>query len=429
MPSSGGRAPAAASAGAAVALVAMAPGHGGAYTALALPATGARQLLVPAALALALGALRHASAGALATAAAASFVLAVVHPTYAIFLWIPFGGFLAVQWAWRREPVRDGALAYAALVIPAGLFLVWLIPVVRSTASVSPDADERARAFQHYAGQLHGSTDSFSLAPEIFGRSGAIAVAALLLIPLTALASKRRWAAFVVGGSLAVFAITLVPALFTAFSDLVSLSQSRRLAGFVPFAFAFAGGMEVLAGAPRPAGGAVRPRRRAGAAVAVPGRLRLHARDRRPRVGDVGRGRRCARCGRPGDLAAAVRRGERGGRVVAAPAADLRPRTGGVVAVGRAEAEPADARPRRRAPGRRSRPVRSSTRTWNRATASPPTRPSTCATHPPVMSPTRSGTARISAARRRSGSSARASSGSHAAAEPAGSSSTATAST
>src|SRR5207253_8189432 len=35
-----------------VALIALAPGRGGAYTALALPATAARQLLVPAVLAL-----------------------------------------------------------------------------------------------------------------------------------------------------------------------------------------------------------------------------------------------------------------------------------------------------------------------------------------------------------------------------------------
>ena len=35
-----------------VALIALAPGHGGSYTALALPATAARQLLVPAAIAL-----------------------------------------------------------------------------------------------------------------------------------------------------------------------------------------------------------------------------------------------------------------------------------------------------------------------------------------------------------------------------------------
>ena len=51
--------PAATSAAAGVALVAMAPGHGGALTALALPATASRQLLVPAALALALEAVRR----------------------------------------------------------------------------------------------------------------------------------------------------------------------------------------------------------------------------------------------------------------------------------------------------------------------------------------------------------------------------------
>ena len=81
--------PAAATAAATVALVAMAPGHGGAYTALALPATASRQLLVPAALALALAAMRTPSLGLLASAGLASLVLAVVHPTYAIFLWIP----------------------------------------------------------------------------------------------------------------------------------------------------------------------------------------------------------------------------------------------------------------------------------------------------------------------------------------------------
>ena len=43
------------------------------------------------------------------------------------------------------------------------------------------------------------------------------------------------------------FVVCLVPWLFTPFSDVVSLSQSRRLAGFVPFAFALAGGHGVLA--------------------------------------------------------------------------------------------------------------------------------------------------------------------------------------
>lgn len=239
--------PAATTAAATVALVAMAPGHGGAYTALALPATASRQILVPAALALALAAMRAPSFGLLASAGLASLALAVVHPTYAIFLWIPFGGFLAVRWAWRQGDVRTGALALGALVFPAGLFLVWLVPVVRSTESVSPDAEERVRAFGQYAGQLSGSLDHFSLAPQVFGRSGAVAVAALLLIPLAAFASRHRWAAYVVGGSLAVFAITLVPWLFTPFADVVSLSQARRLAGFLPFAFALAGGIGVLA--------------------------------------------------------------------------------------------------------------------------------------------------------------------------------------
>ena len=239
--------PAATSAAAAVAIVVMAPGHGGAYTSLALPATASRQILAPAALALALAAMRTPTRGLLASAGVASLVLAVVHPTYAIFLWIPFGGFLIVRWVWRQEGVRGGALALAALVVPAGLFLALLIPVVRSTKSVSPDAQERARAFKQYAGQLHGSVDHFSVAPQVFGRSGAVAVAALLLIPLTALASRRRWAAYVVGGSLAIFAVTLVPWLFTPFADVVSVSQARRLVGFLPFAFAFAGGIGVLA--------------------------------------------------------------------------------------------------------------------------------------------------------------------------------------
>ena len=138
-------------------------------------------------------------------------------------------------------------LVLASLVVPATLYLVWLVPVIRSTASVSPGAAERERAFAQYAGQLHGSVDHFSLAPQMFGRSGAVAVAALLLVPLTALASRRRWAAYVVGGSLAVFAITLVPWIFTPFSDVVSLSQARRLAGFLPLGFALGGGMGVVA--------------------------------------------------------------------------------------------------------------------------------------------------------------------------------------
>jgi hypothetical protein len=74
-----------------------------------------------------------------------------------------------------------------------------------------------------------------------------VAVLALLAVPLALLAARRRWAAFVLGGSLAVLALMLIPQLFTHFADAVSISQARRAAGFVPFAFAVAGGAAVLA--------------------------------------------------------------------------------------------------------------------------------------------------------------------------------------
>jgi hypothetical protein len=231
-----------------VALIAFAPGMGGAYVFLSLPATSSRQLLVPAALALALESVRAPSRGLVASTAAAGLVLAVVHPTYAIFLWIPFAGFLVVRALWERRDLRSGALALGALFVPAALFMLWLRPIVNDTRSVTPDADELQRAFDQYGSQLViRSETSYNLAAEVFTRSGAVAIAALLMIPLAGFAARRRWAAYVVGGSLAVFAVMLVPHLFTSLADLVSISQARRAAGFLPFAFAFAGGMGVLA--------------------------------------------------------------------------------------------------------------------------------------------------------------------------------------
>ena len=239
--------PAVAAVCAQVAFTALAPNGGGAYTALGLPATASRQLLVPAALALAFGAVETRSRALLASAAAAGLALAVVHPTYVIFLWIPFAGFLLVRALVARREAAPIAMALAALVVPAGLFLAWLLPVVRETRSVSPGADEIGRALEQYRGQLDVfSPSSYRLAPEVFGRSGAVAVAALVVLPLAGLALRRRWAAYVLGGSLTVLAVMLIPRIFVPFSDVVSLSQSRRAAGFLPFAFAFAGGLAVL---------------------------------------------------------------------------------------------------------------------------------------------------------------------------------------
>ena len=235
-------------AAASVALGAMASGHGGSFTSLALPATVSQRLLAPVAITLAVETVRAPHRGRIATTAAAGLALVAVHPTYALFVLIPFAGFLVVRWLWVREDVRSGLAAGGALALPAGVFALWLIPILRDTASVGPDAGERARGLQQYATQLVvSSPESFHLAPQMLARSGAVAVVALALLPLAGLAARRRWGAYLVGGSLAVLATVLISPLFVRFSDLVSLSQSRRLSAFVPFPFALAGGIGVAA--------------------------------------------------------------------------------------------------------------------------------------------------------------------------------------
>jgi hypothetical protein len=230
-----------------VGLIALAPGHGGAYVSLALPATSSRQLLVPAALALVFAYVRAPDRGLLASVAAAGLALTLVHPSYALFLLVPLGGFLVVRAIFdRRDALRIGA-AIAAFAVPTAGVLLWLLPVVRDTASHDPSRSELQRSLEHYGNELQVfSETSYRLAPEVVARGGAVAVAALALVGLAGFAARRRWAAFVLGGSLAALALVLVPELFTRLSDATSISQSRRAAGFVPFAFAFAGGALVL---------------------------------------------------------------------------------------------------------------------------------------------------------------------------------------
>jgi hypothetical protein len=231
-----------------VAMFALAAASGGSYTALALPATASRQLLVPAVIALFFLYVEERSRAGLATVAAAAGTLALVHPTYALFVLLPLAGYVAARALLARREILEGLAGLAAVVVPAGAVALWVRPIARETASVNPSADEVQRALQHYRGQLDVvSSGSYRLAPEVLGRSGAVAVAALLAVPLAGLAASRRWAAFVLGGFVVVLVLMLVPDLFTRFSDAVSISQARRAAGFVPFGFAVAGGAAVLA--------------------------------------------------------------------------------------------------------------------------------------------------------------------------------------
>lgn len=231
-----------------VGMFALAAGSGGSYTALALPATASRQLFVPAVIAVFFAFVAERSRARLATVACATGALALIHPTYALFVLIPLVGFVAARALLARREIAEGLLGLAAVVVPAGLVALWLRPIARETASVNPSADEVHRALDHYKGQLDVFSDGrYRLAPEVLGRSGALAVAALISVPLAVLAARRRWAAFVLGGFVLVLALMLLPALFTRFADAVSISQARRAAGFVPFGFALAGGAAVLA--------------------------------------------------------------------------------------------------------------------------------------------------------------------------------------
>jgi hypothetical protein len=227
-----------------LALYCFAAGHGGSYTSLALPATAARQLLVPVCIALFFG-YTSSRRWPLAAALAAAFgALALTHVTYALFALIPLGAYAVV----RLGEWRTSAVALTAALVPTLGTVLWLRPIVDETLSHNPKAGALKTGLAQYASELDvSSTHSYHLAPEVIGRTGAVAVLALLLVPLAGFAVRRSWGAFVLAGSVSVLALMLVPVLFTHFSDAVSLSQSRRAAGFVPFVFAFAGGLALLA--------------------------------------------------------------------------------------------------------------------------------------------------------------------------------------
>jgi hypothetical protein len=230
-----------------VGLIALAPGSGGAYNALALPATASRQLLVPAAIALFFGYLRDRARSQLPALAAAGLALSLVHPTYAVFLAVPLAGYMVARGVMGRSEIVPAGVAFIAFGAPLAAVSAALLPIVQKTVAHQPDSEAFRSAVLKYPQQLDVFSEaSYRLAPEVFGRGGAIAIAALALVPLAALAPLRRWSAFVLGGSLAVLAVTLTSALFPTFADLVSISQARRAAGFLPFAFAFAGGVLVL---------------------------------------------------------------------------------------------------------------------------------------------------------------------------------------
>ena len=221
----------------------------GSFDFMALPPTVARAMIAPALLALVFSFVGGGRRRQVASVAAASLALALVHPTYAFFVAIPLLGFLAARallaWDRWRELARIAA-TLPAVLLPAGLFALWLKPILDETVSHRPDAEERARAVAHYGGQIDVFHGLLRVVPEAISRGGAITVAALLAIPIAGLAAPKRWAAYVLGGSLTVLGLVLLPWAFDPLADIVSVSQGRRLVSFLPLPFAVAGAAAVL---------------------------------------------------------------------------------------------------------------------------------------------------------------------------------------
>lgn len=221
----------------------------GLFETLSQPQAASRLLLAPAMIALAFAFIVEGGWILLASLAAAAFALSAVHPTYAPYVALILAGFLLARVILVRgwEPLLTRAtLVLGAMLVPFGLVLILLFPVVRGTRAVTPSAGDRAAELERNTNNFTALGDWFGYAPSAIAREGPVVVAGLLAVPLAAFAARRLWAALVLGGSLAVLTVLLAPPLFTALSDVFSVSQSRRLAGFIPIAFAVVGGCIVV---------------------------------------------------------------------------------------------------------------------------------------------------------------------------------------
>src|SRR6266581_3566847 len=156
-----------------VAIKAFAPGHGGVYTFLWEPSTVATQLLVPASVALFFHFVRRPTRTVGVMLAAASGSLALVHPTYALFLAIPLGGFVVARALLTRgADLRSGILAFVVFGLPMTLAFLWLAPIVEQTIAVSPGPQLLAQNLHHYRADLVVHSPSrYSLAPSRIDRN------------------------------------------------------------------------------------------------------------------------------------------------------------------------------------------------------------------------------------------------------------------
>ena len=188
--------------------------------------------------------LRSGNRESLWTIAATSFVVALVHASYNPLMMLVVGAFAATRFivVRRRSELPRLIAVGGALSLPFLLLLIWLYPIARSGG-----ASPLALDLSSYETLLVQRDGLIALKASWVTRGGAAAVAALLLAPLAVAATRTRAAAFVGAGTVLVILVLIVPWLFTPFSDIVSVSQGRRLLHFLPWGLALVGGALVLA--------------------------------------------------------------------------------------------------------------------------------------------------------------------------------------
>lgn len=213
------------------------------------PQAASHLLLVPALIALVFAFLRDGGGVVLLCAGAAAGALTLVHPTYTPFVAMILVGFLLARLVLVRgwEPLLTRtSVALGAITAPLVLFLVLFYPVIRNSSSVTPSTSLRDEELANFGGLVTKLGPWFGMSPDAIARAGPVVVAGLLAVPLAAFASRRLWAALVLGGSVVILIAVLVPPFFTVFADVFSLSQARRLPQFLPVAVAVVGGCVAL---------------------------------------------------------------------------------------------------------------------------------------------------------------------------------------
>jgi hypothetical protein len=221
----------------------------GFFETLTQPQAASHLLFIPAVVALAFAFLRGGGGVALLCLGAASMGLTLVHPSYTPFVAMLLVGFMLGRLVLVRswEPLLTrAAIVVGAVTAPLLLFLALFYPVITSPRSVTPSIALRDHELANYGSFVRHLGPWFGMSPDAIARAGPVVVAGLIAIPLAAFASRRLWAALVLGGSVAVLVAVLVAPIFTTLADVFSLSQARRLPQFLPISVAVVGGCIAL---------------------------------------------------------------------------------------------------------------------------------------------------------------------------------------